>query len=162
MKRIVALILTASVMWGCKLPVNSAESKEQIIAWTEEIGAMYGICPELLQAVIEKESNYNPGAKNYNGTCFGLMQINPRWQKERMARLGVSSLYDAYGNILVGAEILMEKATDGDEMRDIVYVLHSYNGGDDYAKRMEEQGRVSDYANNIIERAAELERAHGK
>lgn len=77
---------------------------EEYIQYTEEIGEMYGICPEFIQAVIEHESGGDPRANN--GICCGLMQIYPKYHKDRMARLGVTDLYDPYSNILVGTDLL--------------------------------------------------------
>ena len=36
------------------------------------------------------------------------MQIIPRWSYDRMARLGVTDIYDPASNILVGIDILAE------------------------------------------------------
>ena len=40
----------------------------------EELGAEYGICPEVLEALIEVESAGQMTAKN--GSCYGICQIN--------------------------------------------------------------------------------------
>ena len=44
-------------------------SEELLIEYTEEIGQQYGICPELLQAIAERESSLRIYATN--GTCKG-------------------------------------------------------------------------------------------
>lgn len=142
---------------------NSAKAKESDTCISEtaykaciEYGKKCGIAPELLMAVIETESEGNSYAKN--GGCCGLMQINPKWHKERMQRLGVSDIFDERNNILVGTDYLSELF---EEYQDVAYVLDVYNGNSK-AKENYENGIVSDYSEKILERSAELEILHGK
>lgn len=132
-------------------------SEELLIEYTEEIGQQYGICPELLQAIAERESSLRIYATN--GTCKGLMQISEKWHRDRMERLGVTDIYDAYGNILLAADYITELAEEND---DLYYVLMRYNMKKSTADKLYEAGEYSDYAIGIVERAAELERLHGK
>lgn len=117
---------------------------------------MYDVCPELIFAIIEKESSGNPNAEN--GGCYGLMQISERWHRDRMERLGVTDLYDPYGNILVGVDYLMELA---EKYEDLDMVLMVYNGSSDAQERWE-SGNPTEYATSIMNRSMELERLHGK
>ena len=121
------------------------------------IGEEYGVCPELLMAIVEKESSGKKFAQN--GDCKGLMQISVKWHKERMERLGVTDIFDEYSNILVGTDYLMELA---DEYGDIGIVLMAYNGDKRVEKAMNGECDISHYAKWILERSEELERAHGK
>lgn len=132
-------------------------SEELLIEYTEEIGQQYGICPELLQAIAERESSLRIYATN--GNCKGLMQISEKWHKDRMERLGVTDIYDAYGNILLAADYIAELAEQND---DLYYVLMRYNMKRSTAKKLYEAGEYSKYAIGIVERSAELEREHGK
>ena len=132
-------------------------SEELLIEYTEEIGQQYGICPELLQAMAERESSLRIYATN--GTCKGLMQISEKWHRDRMERLGVTDIYDAYGNILLAADYLVELAEEND---DLYYILMRYNMKKSTADRLYEAGEYSAYAVGIVERSAELERLHGK
>ena len=132
-------------------------SEKQLIEFTEEIGQQYNICPELLQAIAERESSLRIYATN--GTCKGLMQISEKWHRDRMERLGVTNIYDAYGNILLAADYLDELAQ---ENGDLYYVLMRYNMKKSTADKLYEAGEYTDYAVEIAERAAELERLHGK
>ena len=66
------------------------------------------VSPAMVMAIIEHESNFDRYAVNYNGTCFGLMQIYVYYNQGRMNKLGVTDIYDAYGNILVGVDLLSE------------------------------------------------------
>lgn len=128
-------------------------------AYTEVVCAERNICPELVQAIIEKESSWNPKAKN--GDCIGLMQINPKYQQERMKKFGVTDLTDPYDNILVGTDYLLELF---EKYGDVYAVLQFYNAGysENYGLKAWEDGRYSKYAIEVSERSAELERFHGK
>ena len=99
-----------------------------------DYGNEYGICPELIMAIIETESSGNPNAKN--GTCTGLMQVSSRWHADYLAEL-------------IG------------EHGDVATALMVYHGESDALSKAE-NGIVSSYASKILERSAELERLHNK
>lgn len=122
----------------------------------EEIGGEYNICPEILMAIIEKES----GGMQYatNGNCKGLMQVSERWHAQRMLKLGVSDLYCEKDNILVAADYLSELYS---KYNDTALVLDIYNGNSS-AMSNYENGILSPYAQSILTRAAYLERLHNK
>lgn len=107
-------------------------------------------------AIIERESGGRADA--VNGDCKGLMQINEKWHTDRMERLGVTDLYDPYGNILVGVDYLAELAAEYD---DLYTVLMIYNGTSNAVERGE-NGDWTDYAKGIVNRSMELERMYGK
>lgn len=123
----------------------------------ERVGTEYHICPELLEAMIEQESEGNPKAVSPGGDT-GLLQVNPKWHKDRMDKLGVNDLTDPYGNVRVAADYIAELFEQYD---DLPMVLMVYNGSIDAEQRWT-SGEYTDYANQIMERAAELEREHGK
>ena len=121
-----------------------------------EYGKEYGICPELLMAMIERESSGDPNVKN--GTCTGLMQVSSRWHADRMKRLGVGTLYSERGNVRVGTDYLAELIRDNG---DVSLALMIYHGESDAQKKYD-RGQISSYASGILERSAQLERIHGK
>lgn len=121
-----------------------------------EIGTEYGICPELLMALIEKESSGHADAQN--GTCKGLCQVSEKWHRDRMEKLGVTDIFDPEGNIMLAADYLMELEA---EYEDIGLCLMIYNGSSDAESRAE-AGNLTEYAEWILERSETLERAHGK
>lgn len=104
-------------------------------------------------AVIERESGYNSAAIGDGGESYGLMQIQPRWYVERMDKLGVTDLLNPYENVTLGVDILAGHLEQGlgDE-----WALHAYNGGVAYANKMKSEGKTSDYARSIIDRANNL------
>lgn len=138
------------------LETTAAEPDNSLLAYVEVVAADYNICPEFIEAVIERESRWDPDA--VNGDCIGLMQISARWHKDRMERLGTADLTDPRDNILVGVDYLAELF---DKYEDPGMVLMVYNG-DSRAKIYQKTGELSDYAAGILERAEELERRNGK
>lgn len=153
---ILAIIFAVAVMWSA-LVVEARESdKENWLDYIEIVCEDKHICPELVEAIIEAESSWNPKAKN--GDCIGLMQVSESWHRDRMARLGVTDLTDPYDNILVGVDYLSELF---ERYEDVGAVLMKYNG-DSRLPEYLETGEMSEYAEKILTRSAELERMHGK
>lgn len=123
--------------------------------WIIEYSRSKEIDPFLIFAIAERESGLNPNAVGDNGASIGLMQIQPRWSKERMKRLGVADLGEPKGCVKVAVDILLEyKGKDSD----LYFVLMAYNGGMAYAKR--NINTPSDYAVKVSERAVELNRLY--
>lgn len=107
------------------------------------IAEQYGLSEELLEAVAFRESTFNPNA--VNGSCMGLMQINPAWQQERIKGRDVMS---PEVNIEVGADYLSELLED----HNLAKALMIYNGDDGKG--------VSTYAQDIMQIAKALETIH--
>ena len=123
--------------------------------WILEYSESKDIDSFLIFAIAERESGLNPNAVGDNGASIGLMQIQPRWSRERMKSLGVADLKEPRGCVKVAIDILMEyKEKDSD----LYFVLMAYNGGVAYAKR--NINTPSDYALKVSERAVELSRLY--
>ncbi len=105
--------------------------------------------------MIERESNYKADAIGDNGNSLGLMQIQPKWNAERMERLGCVDLLDPFQNVTVGIDVLAELI---DKDTDLYWVLMAYNGGQAYATKNMKNETYSDYAIYVTERATELEK----
>lgn len=146
----------ASASGECYERIEETEN-QQVIEITEYMSGQYPVCPELLQALIFYESSNRRNAVSRWGD-IGYMQVNPRWQKARMERLGVHDLSDGYGNILVGTDYLMELCT---EYGDISLALMAYNGGEEAVNKASNIG-INDYARRILELSEKLERLHRK
>lgn len=131
-----------------------------IMEITSEVGNLYNICPELLQAICFHESSYYITAQN--GTCVGLMQVNSTYMAERMERLEVTDIYDEYSNVLLAADLIAELRDTTEHGQDIYYVLMRYNMATDTANKLYSKGTISQYALDVVETAQELERLHGK
>lgn len=155
---VIVAILILAIIPTIKLSAGNKECylSEEVQGYCEEIGEMYGICPELLMSIIEHESSGNQYAEN--GSCKGLMQVSIKWHADRMEKLGVVDIYDEYSNILVATDYLAELR---DDYGDVCYVLDVYNGNSK-AYYNYQNGIVSVYAGNVLERSYELERLRGK
>lgn len=90
-----------------------------------------GVPAELVLGVIRKESNFEADVVGDYGRSVGLMQIQPRWHKERMEYLGCWSLMDPYANVTVGIDILAELLA---KYQTTEMALMVYNAGDTGAR----------------------------
>ena len=90
---------------------------------------MAGLDPDLLHAVINAESSYDPLAVSEKG-ALGLMQLMPA----TIQRFGVKDPYDPVQNIKGGAKYLSHLMGKFDS--DVSLVLAAYNAG---------EGRVLQY-----------------
>ena len=87
------------------------------------------------------------------------MQISGEWHKDRMKRLGVTDLYDIRQNMTVAADYLSELA---EKYEDAGIALMAYNGDSNVTEVLSGTGKISRYAERVLELSAELERLHGK
>lgn len=107
----------------------------------------YGVDPALVYAVIERESHFDPNAVGTASYTLGLMQVDPYWNRDRMAELNCYDLFDPYQNIRVGVHLLAELFSEG---YSIEGALMSFNMGRYGAQSLIEQGIVSEYASSVI------------
>lgn len=104
------------------VPVAQLETNNHI----DKMAKRYGLDSRIIKALIEEESGWCESAEGDDGNSIGLMQIQERWHKERMKRLGVTNLYDSEQNITVGCDILSELLNKYGNYRD---ALSAYNSG---------------------------------
>ena len=123
-----------------------------------EICADANISFELVMALIEKESSFDPGCVSDEGQSVGLMQIQEKWHREVMDKLGCRDLCDPAQNVRAGVELLKRHFKT---YQDAAAALMAFNGGQAYADRMMAEGEVSAYAASILAKAAEYERENG-
>lgn len=127
----------------------STELQDHIFALCEE----HNIAPGIIIAMIERESNYKADAIGDSGASLGLMQVQEKWNRERMDRLGCHDLLNPFQNVTVGIDLVAELKGKN---ADLYWVLMSYNGGEAYGTRMLNAGKFSDYAVGVVARASEL------
>lgn len=115
----------------------------------------YGVEPKIIIAMIERESNYKPNAIGDSGDSLGLMQVQPKWHKKRMNKLGVTDLLDPYQNVKVGIDIFAEKANKYSTTEEALTV---YNAGDNGAYNLyfSKGIKANQYALDIIKIANNL------
>jgi hypothetical protein len=125
-----------------------AETQRLLYQACDETGIRY----ELALAVIWQETDFR-NIMGDGGESAGYMQIQEKHHGDRMARLGVTDLFDPYSNFLVGCDYLAELAAKG---KGIEWMLMAYNGGPSYANNMAEAGSVSQYVRNVLNHMAAL------
>lgn len=163
-KRIIRLYIVGIALAAAAslLIVMAARAEEPVIVpedvkeISEELGAQYNICPEILQSIGWWESRYQADAEN--GGCIGIMQIMPKWHQERMERLGVTDLTDIRQNMTVAADYLSDLVRDEEDMEE---ALMRYHGESHIMERLD-AGEMSEYVEKILTLSAELERSNGK
>ncbi len=114
--------------------VTELENKDHI----EQISRKYRLDSRIVKALIEEESGWLETAEGDGGESIGLMQIQERWHRERMQRLGVTDLYDPKQNVKVGCDILAELLGKYGNYKDALSVYNSGNtkDGKQYAERI--------------------------
>lgn len=115
----------------------------------EEVGEQYGVDPFIILAMIDEESGGNLRAEN--GSCKGLMQVSEYWHADRMENLGVTDLFDARSNILVGTDYLAELIEKNGG--NIGASLMEYNGDSNWNEYLNGQCELSNYARRVLKQA---------
>ena len=118
------------------------ETQRLLYEAAEESGIPY----ELAMAVVWQETDFR-NIVGDGGDSIGYMQIQPKWHRERMERLGVSDLIDPAGNFRVGCDFLRELLDRYDG--DVAAALVAYNQGS-------YKGTVTEYASAVLDHMAEL------
>lgn len=115
----------------------------------EAAAATHGVRPELVRAVIQVESGFNPRARSHVG-AMGLMQLMPG----TAADLGVDNPWDPVQNINGGVAYLGSLIREfGDE----VLALAAYNAGpgavNRYGQRVPPYRETQEYVRKISRRS---------
>src|SRR5262245_49897249 len=105
-------------------PEANADSQESMDAFIKKVAARHGVSADLVAAVIEAESEFNPRAVSRKG-ARGLMQLMPK----TAARLGVDDPFDPRENIEAGVRHL-RALIDRFGSDNLPLVLAAYNAGE--------------------------------
>lgn len=124
----------------------------EICYWVRKWSALFDLDRKLVYAVITRESEWNPGAKNVNYTTWGrtedrgCMQVNQVWDSVIVSDAVMSRMfggdtnrrrrveefiYDIRHNIFVGCYILRDRLTNNKTLRAGII---RYNGAGYYAE----------------------------
>lgn len=103
-----ALALAACGRRAAPAQVTSADlypgETPEMRALIRKYAAIHGIPESLLHRVIQRESDYNPGARN--GPYYGLMQILPQTARTMGYRGAPEGLLDAETNLMYAGKYL--------------------------------------------------------
>lgn len=101
----------------------------------DEAGVPYA----LALAVIQRETEFR-NVIGDDGASKGYMQVQERWHRERMERLGVTDLMDPFGNFRVGCDFLAELI---DQYESVDIAVTVYNWG-------HYPGRITKYGESVM------------
>ena len=118
---------------------SSDNSLESYKVLAEKTAKRYALDPDLVKAVIEIESGWNPRAVSSRG-AIGLMQLMP----DTAMDMGVRNPYDPEQNIEGGVKYLKRLV---DRFGDIKLALAAYNAGPSVVKRY---GSVPPYTETLL------------
>lgn len=105
------------------VPLDVATQRE-----IADVCSEYNLTYELILSVISVEcASFEPDTLGDGGNSFGLMQIQPKWWSETMAREGVTNLLDPIQNIKCGCAILRDLTK---KYGTVYRALQYYNTGD--------------------------------
>lgn len=122
-----------------KLKQDEAAVRPYIdLAW-EEARRRELLDPELLIAIMQKESGFRPTVQSRYG-AQGLMQVVPRWHRDKLRPS--ESLFDPEVNVRVGADVLEE------------YLAQA--GGDMSSALKKYSGNARGYVNSVMKESRML------
>ncbi len=101
----------------------SAPGKQRMLPLLKRISAESGVDANLVEAIIQVESNFDPGAVSVKN-CKGLMQLHP----DTARRFGVKNVLDPEENIRGGVAYLRWLLDHFDE--DLTHTVAAYNAGE--------------------------------
>ena len=124
-------------------PRQGYTSYEQQRTAVDGAAKQHGVDSELIRAVIQTESSWNPNARSKVG-AMGLMQLMP----DTARSLGVKNAYDPAQNIAGGSKYLAQliRQFGGDVSK----ALMAYNCGPGNVKRGRIPKASKDYAKKVM------------
>ena len=140
MKKIKILVFAIVVILGLS-SLCFADVMSEISAAVNKWSAHYNFEPELIYAIIEQESNFNPNATG-SSRDRGLMQITPIAQADVGYSYLGDNIYDIDTNIMIGTALLAKIRDQYLKSDDIRKILGRYNGSGPYGL----------YANSVMTR----------
>ncbi len=120
---VLPLILAACGGRSRRATVDGPAEINRLIA---SYARLYDIPPDLIHRVVQRESGYNPAARN--GPYYGLMQILPQTAATMGFRGDPSDLLDADTNLRYGAKYLRGAwlVSDGSRDKAVMWYAKGY------------------------------------
>ena len=137
---------------SCVYPVPLDEEMQISIINVCEV---YHIDSAVVMAMIARESSFRADAIGDNGEAFGLLQVQPKWHKERMLKLGCTDLLEPEQNVKVAVDYLAELIARGNGLE---WALRAYNAG---ATGATKNGLGFDYATEVLANSEKLKAGVG-
>lgn len=137
----------------------SLKDIDYILVLTEQCSKEFfpSVPTSLVLAIISVESGFNKNLIGFNND-IGLMQIIPKWHKDRIEKYIYEEnldMFDSRLNIMVGMDYLDELFEES--RGDIEFVVTAYNAGPENAWVLHNKGVVSSYAREVLYRMNEIE-----
>ena len=134
-------------------PVCDPVAPDQLSTLIEQNASKEGVKPELIRAVIEKESANRPCAVSPKG-AQGLMQLMP----DTAQQFGVADPFDPKQNVEAGTKLLKQLLTKYNG--DVSLALSAYNAG---SGRVDQEGgipQIQETINYVADILAKLPKWH--
>ena len=109
----------------------------------EEVGDKYNVNPQILKAIAQQESNFDPLAEGADGE-IGMMQLMPIIRNE----YGVKDPTDPRQNVVGAARFLDDLLKKYDN--DLNKTLEAYNGGETLIDKQGGSVQTRDYRDSVI------------
>ena len=138
------------------VPESTTLTQDSVHSMAEVIGEQYGISPILLQAIARVESQYTTDLTNSSG-AVGICQVVPKYNKDRMDRLGITDLKNPYYNMVLCAEYIKDMRTLSPYGNDQNFIIMSYHAGINGATSKYEKNMSTDYVTSVSQTIKELE-----
>ncbi len=130
-----------------KVSRNLSKKRGEYEDLIRDTASRYRLHPELLHAVVQTESAYNPEAVSSAGAA-GLMQLMP----DTARRYGVRDVWDPKQNVVGGASYLRDLLDMFDN--DLRLALAAYNAGENavlrYGNQIPPYAETQDYVRKVI------------
>lgn len=114
-------------------PKTGIDPQTALTEYVEKVSEINGVRPEVVMAIIDRESNFRPYEKNAYSGCIGLMQLSPdtvEWLRQH-----TGCHYDPYNplqSIAGGIQLLhwLLDRYDGDEPMALLAYAEGYRGAE--------------------------------
>ena len=125
-------------------------------AYTYNLCKQNNIRYSLVLALMEIESGYQYDA--LSGTNdIGYMQVNYKWQQDKMPDMTEKALYNPYVNIRVAIEYLVELSEEFTTEEAVLTAYH-YGVSGAYSRCHKDTAITSDYADKVLEASTRIEK----